>query len=243
VNDRATDAATLCRLIEKDPALTGNVLRASNSSFYKGLTQIVRLQDAVTRLGVKQIGALSIAVCQKKLYSASTPQIKKRLVRLWIHTVSAAQGCRWLARRTGFTELEDQAFIAGLLHDVGKVSLLTIIEQLARENPSLDFSETMIDLAVAQLYCEHGAELLRAWNLPRVYQDVVSQQRAQAVDESNILLLIVRLVDMACACEGISDLPDRSIALESTQEARILNTGEILLAELRMAVEDAKSSL
>ena len=65
-------------------------------------------------------------------------------------------------------------------------------------------------------------------------------QADEKFDDSNVTLCIVRLVDKACALEGISDQPGDGIVLESLPEALALGLSEIDLAELRIVLEDCK---
>ncbi len=232
-------ADQMCALLEQDPALTSEVLRVANSSFYKGLGEVTQLQEAVVRLGAKHIASLAMAVSQKRIYSSSSQRFKRRLTRLWGHSSAAAFGCRWLARKAGYLDIADQAFVAGLLHDVGKVSLLRIVEDLESESEALDFSDPVIDMTLRELYCDHGAKLLELWNIPEVFRDVIRHQCDPVLDDGNVTLMIVRLVDMACAREGISDFPDPSVCLETSAEAQALGLNEIQLAELQVVLEDS----
>lgn len=232
----------LVGLMEKDPALTSEVLKVANSNFYKGLGDIADLNQAVVRLGAKQISSLACAAGQKRIYSASEKRFRVRLLKLWRHASAAALTARWVAQKAGYFDQADQAFVAGLLHDVGKVSLLRIIEDIGKEQETV-FSDHVIDMTLLALYCEHGDALLESWSLPDSLRSVVLGQAAEEFDESNVLLAIVRLVDKACAKEGVSDLPDSSICLETTHEAELLGLNPIQLAEMQLLIEDASTTL
>ncbi|MFK7954955.1 MAG: HDOD domain-containing protein [Lysobacterales bacterium] len=233
-------AEQICDLMEEDPVLVAEVLSTANSSFFSGLGAVNTIREAMVRLGGKQVGALAMAAGQKRLYSMSKGLYNNRLKKLWAHTSAVAMGSRWLARKAGYLNLSDEAYVGGLLHDVGKVSLLTIIEDLAAGGAdSIEVSEHVVDVTIKQLHTQHGAQLLKLWNLPESFQEVVAQQDMDQFDESNIVLAIVRLVDKACAKEGISDFPDPGISLDSIRESTVLNLNDIVLAELQIVVEDA----
>ncbi|MEM1089347.1 MAG: HDOD domain-containing protein [Pseudomonadota bacterium] len=235
-------ADQICQLMEEDPVLVAEALRTANSSFFSGLGAVTTLREAMVRVGAKQVAALALAAAQKRLYSQSNGVFKSRLQTLWAHTCAVAMGSRWVARKAGYLSLADEAYVGGLLHDVGKVSLLAIIESLVEDKTAgVEISEHVVDVTLKQLYPEHGAKLLELWNLPESFQAVVAQQESSSFDEGNVVLSIVRLVDKACAKEGISDYPDPSISLETTREAQVLNVNDIVLAELQIVVEDAAS--
>lgn len=232
------DADDLCKILEEDPVLVSEILRMANSSFFAGLSSVKNLREAAVRLGVKQIASIVLSVSQKKMYSSSSGQFNNRLQRLWLHSSAASIGCRWVAKCAGYQALAEEAFIAGLLHDVGKLSLLCIIEDIMATE-ELVLSDAIVNLTLKQLYCEHGAKLLEIWNLPQVFRDVVLSQQDDNYDDSNAVLSIVRLVDKACVVEGLSDVPDSStVDLEALPETRALGLSEIDLAELRLVLED-----
>ena len=240
VRENRLDADEMCKILEDDPVLVSELLRMANSSFFAGLSSVRNLREAAVRLGVKQIASIVFSVSQKKMYSASQGKFNDRLQRLWLHSSAASMGCRWLAKCAGYQNLAEEAFVAGLLHDVGKLSLLCIIENIIATE-ELVLSDAIVNLTLQQLYCEHGAKLLEIWNLPQVFRDVVRSQADKEYDDSNAILSIVRLVDKACRLEGVSDMPDCStFDLEGLPETRALGLSEIDLAELRLILEDFK---
>lgn len=240
VRENNLDADEMCQILEEDPVLVSELLRTANSSFFAGLTSVKNLREAAVRLGMNQIAEIVFTVSQKKMYSASRGHFRTRLQRLWLHSSAVSLGSRWLAKSAGYDNLSDDAFVAGLLHDVGKLSLLCIIEDIILKD-ELVLSDAIVSLTLKQLYCEHGAKLLDIWNLPPIFKDVVLHQGDEEYDDTNVVLSIVRLVDKACLLEGISDMPDdNSVDLVSMPEARALGLSDIDLAELRLILEDCR---
>jgi putative nucleotidyltransferase with HDIG domain len=237
--DRSS-AKDLVRLLEEDPAIAGEVLRVANSSFFSGLGEVTRLADAIVRLGNKQIASLALAASQKRMYSASNSQFGNRLVLLWRHANAVAFGSRWLAEQLGLRYLTDEAFLAGLLHDIGKRSLLRIIEDLMVEmGDELQMSDAVLDTAIRQLHPQHGAELMTAWNLPEVFRNVVADHHQDNPSRDDEVLLIVRLVDLACAKEGIGERHEPELELDACVEASMLGVDDFRIAELQVVLEDA----
>lgn len=233
------DADGLCNILEKDPALVSEVLRMSNSSFFSGLSEVRNLRDAVVRLGVKQIASITMSSAQKRLYSESKGPFRVKLLQLWQHASAVSLASRWLANQMGYRAQADDVFVAGMLHDVGKLSLLRIIEDIVKTE-TVPLTNDIVNMALAQLHPAHGVKLLEKWNLPELFRQVVQAVDAPAFDDGNITLCIVRLADRACALEGISDHPDPSIMLETLPEAQALGVSEIDVAELRILLEDFK---
>jgi putative nucleotidyltransferase with HDIG domain len=234
------DARGLVALLEEDPAIASEVLRVANSSFFSGLGEVTRLVDVIVRLGNKQIASLALAASQKRMYSASSSKFGDRLVQLWRHSNAVAFGSRWLAGQVGMRGLADDAFLAGLLHDVGKMSLLRIIEELVAElGEELPASDAVLDMAVKQLHPIHGAELLASWNLPELFCRVVADHHGATPERDDGVMLIVRLVDLACVKEGIGERHEPDLDLDGCDETAILGLDPIRIAELQVVLEDA----
>ncbi len=231
------NADGICKILEADPVLVTEVLRMSNSTFFSGLAEVKDLRAAAVRLGVKQLASIVMSVSQKRMYSASKGPFKARMVNLWLHSSAVSMASRWIANQAGYTQLAEEAFVAGLLHDVGKLSLFRIIEELHKEH-AIPLTNELVDMTIQQLYCPHGAELIERWKLPQSFAQLILHQADEELDESNVNMMIVRLADKATALEGISDFPDSTITLETLPETTALGLSDIDIAELRILLED-----
>lgn len=233
------DADGLCRILERDATLVSEVLRMANSSFFSGLAEIRDLRQAAVRLGTKQIAAIVMSVSQKRLYSASKGPFRARLLKLSQHSSAVAMGARWVAQRGGYRSLADDAFVAGLLHDVGRLSLLRIIENI-HVSGEMRLTGQLVESTLDHLCCPHGARLLELWNVPEPYRHVALHMDDERVVEGSLVLPIVRLVDRVCALEGPSDRPDPGLELEGLVEIRTLGPSDVDVTELRLLIEDLK---
>ena len=169
VRENRLDADLICEILEEDLALVAELLRMANSAFFGGMAQVGSLREAAVRLGVRQVASIVFSVSQKRLYSASAGLFKSRLTTLWQHTSAVSIGARWVAANAGFRNLADEAFVGGLLHDIGKLSLLCIMEELISKD-GLEVSDEVIDATLLSMNCEHGAALLDSWNLPETFK-------------------------------------------------------------------------
>lgn len=162
-------ASQIAKLIERDQALTSKVLQAANSPFYGFSRKISTVELAVVIMGFNSIKEIVISlVVQKfvKKYSKSLIDINK----FWEYSVFCGAASRLLARKLGY-RLAGEAFVAGLMHDMGVLILIQHfnsefrqIKVIQEENKfSLVYSEEII------LGCTHadiGAWLAEKWNLP-----------------------------------------------------------------------------
>lgn len=221
------DAGEICDLIEEDPALVADVLRMANSSYFAGLAEVHNLRHAVVRLGTGQLASLALSASCRRLYGASSPAFEHRLRDLWSHSTRVALGARWLAPRSGHGPLADNAFVAGLLHDVGRLLLLRAIEDLGERDQVVP-SSADVDAVLEELYCSQGAWLLERWKLPEPLPTLVREFADEPVDEDNALLCIVRLVDHACALDADDEL-DRAQRIHRLH--RLPENAAVLLSE------------
>jgi putative nucleotidyltransferase with HDIG domain len=240
IADEDHDIEQVLELIESDQALTTEVLRVANSPFYGGLSEVTTVRKAVVRIGGPEIVRLAIAATEKRSYQVADRSLATTIASLWDHALGTALGARWLARKLGFGELESEAFIAGLLHDVGKLLLIRIVDQLKTEGRLGDgVPETVLAEVLESGHTRHGAVLLEHWGLPEAYRRVVRDHHTDPVDASDTLLLLVRLANLACHGLGIGMVCDPSVNLAATEEAYALDARDILLAELSIMLEDA----
>ncbi len=228
------------KLIVSDPALASQVLRMANSAFYKGLKKVTTVRNAITRIGLTEITNIVTLVTHRKNFAAKNPVERDLMVKLWSHSVGCAIGSQWLANKRGFTNLAHEVFIAGLLHDVGKLFLITVIEAImASGRISMRPSPELINEMMEGMHVKYGHKLLQIWNLPEIYAEIVLKHHDEECSDENIPLLLVRLGNLACNKMGIGLKADPNIMLAATFEAHSLGLSEVALAELEIKLEDS----
>ncbi|NVN93574.1 MAG: HDOD domain-containing protein, partial [Desulfuromonadales bacterium] len=228
--------------ISEDQSLSGQVLKVANSSFYAGLSKVATIKDAVVRLGAQEIANLAMMASQLEYYKSDNSIIHSYMQGLWSHALSCAVGAKWLARKSGYVNLTSEAFMGGLLHDIGKLALLKTLDDIHHNRETnATFSETLINEVLERMHEAVGLRLLQSWSLPESYCSIAVNHHRPDFDNSDILLIIVRLANLACDKVGKSITPSPGIALISAPEAQCLGVNEIILAELEIVVEDAGS--
>ncbi|MCU0572758.1 MAG: HDOD domain-containing protein [Syntrophobacteraceae bacterium] len=227
-------------LILRDQTLSGQILRVANSTFFSGLKKVGTIRDAIVRMGARQILNCVMVVTQKNLYQSSNDEISRQLAVLWQHALGCAVGTRWLTERIGYRELSQEGFLAGLLHDIGKLFLLNVLDHLHREGKlHTDLSGALIREILASLHAEYGSRLLTQWNLPETYIQVARDHHSETLDSANTLLLALRIANQTCRKIGLGIDQDPSLVLAVTPEVHALGVKEITLAELEIVIEDA----
>ena len=232
------DMRLLENIIAGDQSLSSQVLQMANSSFYKGLVEVLTIRAAIVRLGMREVGRITLLVSSKNQFRSKDKAMNRFVRKLWQHSVGCAVGAKWLTKRCKLEELETHAFMAGLFHDVGKLFVLTVIDQMRKKGMKFTLSTALLMEAMASLHTQQGYQLMKKWNLPEQYCVVARDHHLVEFDSKNHMLILVRLADMMCNKIGIGLSKDPSLVVSATEEAHQLNLTEIDLAELEILLED-----
>jgi len=236
------DFGVLTELIRMDPTLTTQILKTANSPFYRGLGGVDTIKDAVIRLGQDEMVNIVMKVLHQQNFRSSHPLIRPYQNRLWKHSVSCAIGSLWTVKYLSMEEFISKAFIAGLLHDMGKLYLLTAIEKIFQsKTTAFKPPPQLIDKILDNLHSAMGFNLLTKWHLPEQYRIIARDHHTDKYDPSNLLLLIVRLVNAVCIKIETNGPESELAGIISSKEADIIGMPEIGVAELEIALEDARS--
>lgn len=239
LSDPETEIDTFIRIIHKDQALSMQILRMANSSAYAGRTEINTIKDAVSRLGTEQITNLAMAASQSAIHASKLPLVNSLMRDLWVHSYSCAIGCRSLALSTGNKKLADCAYLAGLLHDVGKLYLLKAMERI-NLNCETRFPlvrATLLDV-FSDMHVEQGFRIMGHWDIPAMYHSIVANHHVEQFNSNDILLAIVRLVNYNSQhyknqthC-SLNCYPHRKQPQDVAHEAGIMQASEVSLSLL-----------
>ena len=122
IHDPKTTVSDLERIIATDQALAAKVLRISNSAFYGVRGEISTLSRSIVVLGFNTLRSVVLTGASETLHRSKNSCFKDRI--LWEHSVAVAIASRTIAQECGFASREE-AYLGGLMHDVGKVVLDT----------------------------------------------------------------------------------------------------------------------
>lgn len=235
------DTERLSLLIGHDPALLCNLFRSANSSFFAGLPKTLTIEEAVTRLGQGKARQVIEHACRDSAGGTQGELLQRTMPRLWLHARACAGGAQWLANRCGYQNLAEQAYLAGLLHDIGKQFLLAALQEIASSDEfGITLSSELIREVIATMHVEAGRRLFDEWNLPEAYREVVTGHHDQELDTQNIVVALVRLANLGCRKLGLGLGLETfaEIVLPTTAEAQFLGIDEISLAEFEIMLED-----
>lgn len=189
LDNEATGAMTISELLGLDQALAANVLQAANSAYLGYGPSCSNLTDAVMRLGFKRIRTLVLGVAASGSMVRSLPGYRLGAGELWNHSVATGVVSQWFGRTLNYANPED-AYVAGLLHDVGKL----ILDQfaLADYDRLFDYVQNY-NLAFFQVeqklfsidHAEVGGLMARKWNFPLPLIDAIQHHHAPGLAEKD----------------------------------------------------------
>jgi len=206
IDDDMSDARTVARLIETDPAMATKVLKVANSALYGGLGSVESCSGAVVRLGMQTTKQLVMVFALKEVFQSKDPAIQKRMLVLWKHSAQIAALCFVLAREIKGMSAEE-ALLVGLVHDVGAIAILNYIEKY----PELMETEAVLEETISRMRGELGAMILRKWRFsPAVVagaRDAENWLRQQTGKADFTDLLIAAQVHERLRKHQLDDLP------------------------------------
>lgn len=176
MDDPDHDAARLGEIISHDPALTAKILRVVNSAYYGMPAKIERVSRAVSIIGERELHSLLLASAAVETLNRIPNQLVN-IADFWRHSVFTGIIARLLGRQCHVLHNE-RLFVAGLLHDIGKLVIYHHAPELA-EKVLLQAAETNGFLFEAEqnilgfTHAEVGGALAQAWNLPPMLVEAV----------------------------------------------------------------------
>jgi putative nucleotidyltransferase with HDIG domain len=240
--DNEFDIEEVIALASQDQVMASRILRMANSPAYRGAAAVETMKDAVVRLGAQQVANMTMAISHASIHKSSNEAINRYMRKLWHHSHSCALGCRWVATTIGLRRMAEQAYLAGLLHDIGKLYLLKVLEKLTVTGVACSaLEEQTLHEVFIELHVEEGTKLMKHWNIPKIYTTVVEEHHASQCGVENLVLIIVRLVNQATCKLGISLHPDPGLEVTRLKEVGLLGIDTGKLSELETLLEDARS--
>jgi putative nucleotidyltransferase with HDIG domain len=236
--------AEIIALATEDPSLAGQILKMANSTIYMGRVRTETIKDAVIRLGSQQVANLAMAASQAALHKSENVVINGFMQSLWMHSHACAAGSRNLARSAGFPQYADQAYLAGLLHDVGKLYLLKALERLNNAGVAKAALEKELLLEIFDEYhVEQGCRLMQHWNMPKIYFNVVANHHDNNFDTSDTVLTVTRVVNASCKLKGIGLTSNPDLDILALPETSMLQLSQEELDDLFEVLDNSQEQI
>jgi len=224
VDDPNSSLDDIGKIVAQDPALTLRILKIANSPFYGLSKQIETVNRAVSVLGTTQLRDLVLATSAVQTFDG-IPNELITMDAFWRHSIACGIAARELGKLV-MRNRADALFVAGLLHDIGQ---LVIFNKLPEESKqvllyALEGTENE-DVFSAEIHllgfshCDVGAELVRDWNLPPLYQECIEfHHTPEKATQFSKEVALIHIAHMAACLEEI-DSTDEVDMLDVKDEA------------------------
>lgn len=242
--DPNANVEKLRKIVMTDPGMTAKILKIANSAFYGGYRTIHNLSQAIMRLGFRAVENIVMAGSMKGVYKRFG--LTEKL--LWEQSIGSAVIAHLIARRNSPAEAED-AFVTGLLHDVGNVILNNehpdkfsdVMERVY--NDGISFSEA--EMAVFGFsHREVGALVVRKWSFPETMEMLLRHfDEVDKLSYNQSLYDVAKIVDVSdriCMKYGIGWRSPQADAISDAEVAESLDLSQDELLEL---IENVKAGV
>ncbi|HZN35812.1 MAG TPA: HDOD domain-containing protein [Pirellulaceae bacterium] len=246
--DENSDPDQLREAIQSDPVLVARILRRLNSSYYALSHRVSDLKAAISLLGLREIRNLALTVFVSRLFEGGAAHGTYRREQLWSHSVAVAVASRLVARVCG-RGAGEEAYIGGLLHDIGLILLdqtlrrhfLKVIDALDAETPTHIVENRLLTFDHAIL----GGFVARKWNFPEPVADAITfhHQPWCYNGTHKDLVHVVAVANYFCSRAGVTSLGLHNVSPPPDEVYAGLGLDQISLAiiwdELDTALDKA----
>ncbi|PVV21485.1 MAG: cyclic nucleotide-binding protein, partial [gamma proteobacterium symbiont of Ctena orbiculata] len=222
MRDENTNARKLANIVQTDPAITTKLVRAANSPLYAGVTPVDSCAAAIVRLGADTTHKLVLTFALRELFNTHSKVLKEHMHQLWEHSVKVSAICYVLAKISGQFNPE-HALLAGLLHDIGNVAILSYAEnftEVAKDDEKLE--QVMHDMRGSI-----GSAILQNWgfidDLIQVTKEAENWYREHDGEADYTDLVIVSQLHTFIGSDAMKQLP----TLDQVPALKRLNLGEL----------------
>ncbi|HEY8220134.1 MAG TPA: HDOD domain-containing protein [Methylobacter sp.] len=176
--------ADIVKIINLDPVISAKLIQVVNSPIYRPANSISNCLDAVTRLGLTTTRNLVTAFSMKDLTKSKNPSTKKLIQHNWLQSIKVSSISHTLAQITQKAD-PDEALLAGLLHNIGVLPILTFADNLQEGS----FQQTDIDLCINEIQGQIGSIILEQWEFPSNLRQIPLQAANWFTNTNNDLNL------------------------------------------------------
>lgn len=175
IQNQDADFRQIATTVQADPVISARIVQVANSAMYVGVSRVESVQNAITRIGLQAARVIVMAVVLKNLFTPQNPVVRKRMKAYYAHSIRIGAICHALASRLpGFDP--EQAFLAGLIHNIGVLPLLVQADGSA----DLNQDPLVLEQVIEELASPVGALLLKQWGFES--QFVTAAQEAASWD-------------------------------------------------------------
>jgi diguanylate cyclase (GGDEF)-like protein len=227
--------AKIAQVVQNDPAMSAKILKLANSSMFGMAKKVVSLQQAMVLLGLRTV---KIMVLSFSLVDTLSSKKKSAFdfSRYWRRSISMAVSAKLLAD-TAENSRRDEAFVGGLLADIGMVAAfrcapdvyLPVVEKCAESKVPIQEVEKSL---LGESHAPVSAALLRHWHLPELLCDAIAAHHGEGFEElqgrtrlaAGLLWSAAIIADLFCgelASDELIQVKEKCVELTGIEESKL----------------------
>ncbi len=204
-HDPDSSITEIANKIMIDPALTSDVMKLSNSAGFITSKRVENVNEAVMTIGLKNLNAILMASSARQILDKRFSKFEQ----IWNHCNKTAFYARLLANKFRLPKIVESVFLAGLLHDLGKIVLLSTNLELTNwiaemvDNRKIRTSTIMEEVSIGISHSSIGDLIAKHWSFPEYLCESIRLHHAplNASDEFRDQINITYLANMFCGVE------------------------------------------
>jgi HD-like signal output (HDOD) protein len=210
LSDPEKSLRDLEKVLAEDQAMVARIIRVSNSSLYRSVQEIRSLNKALARLGLKAIRSILLASATRDLLLSDKSAGGMWSRHLWQHAKECALASRHIADHIKHPDPEE-AFVGGMLHDMGKILILLKHRNLFHQIHKLQVGENLSSVEAERFvlgfsHPELGGLLMEKWHMPQILNTCVQyHHQTDTTGEAHVLVRIVAYANCISNLYGLND--------------------------------------
>lgn len=156
-----SSAGDIAKVINNDPAMSARIIKVANSPLMRGPREITDVQMAISRMGLTCICNLITGLAMEQMFQATSDVVDKAMRKSWSHATEVAGIAHVLCRHYTPHLKPDQAMLAGMIHEIGVLPILTYAEEF-----NLNIDPITLQRLAEKIHPYVGAKILESWKFP-----------------------------------------------------------------------------
>ncbi|MBW2107707.1 MAG: HDOD domain-containing protein [Deltaproteobacteria bacterium] len=244
-NNQAGSIEEISEIISKDSSLSARVMKMVNSAFYGLSVRVTSVNQALLMLGTEAVKNIAVSAAVFRVFGVSKGDDAFRLKQFWYHGLLCATVAELIAKKTSYSS-SDEAFLSGLLHDIGKLVLWVNFPkdyaQILKSDTGPDAVGALERKHFGADHAEVGAWMIGQWHLQSFMADAVLYHH-EPNDRIKDALPLVKIVCLANALSKGEGNSARALEIAQALFGFSPDDVEALVADGRQNVEEVAQSL
>ena len=218
----------IAHIIKQDPTVCYKIIATANSPIYKSVKKIVKIEDALSRIGLDMAIHHIHNIYAKSYFQDQSGILAEFSNDLWVHSVAVANLCSIICK-TLHIELEEDPYLLGLFHDIGKLVFIKTISELLKIRKYDNVKMKDILMTIENFHSQLGMALLSAHNFPYIYLKVAKfHNNPQGSSHLSKEILVVNLANEIAKSQGYVAGIYVSKELKSLVSYKMLSPGKYI---------------